>query len=365
MNLLVFRIGQLGDTIIALPAIWALRNHFAGAKLTFLCDWHIGKPYVLGADLLGNSRLLDAFETYPVYADGAGKYFRPLHFASLLLRLRARKFDGLIYLAPSGRNPKCIQRDKMFFRAAGIKQFFAMNGFSESQDENVHAPLPRVEHEADHLLKRLSLSGVPVPIPGQGSMDLNLTREEETNVQKWVQRLPSDGQRVWIGFGPGSKMPAKRWPLELFAQAGKELIQRWDIWPVVFGGMEDQGIGNELLSSWGRGYNAAGELGLRASALALKRCALYVGNDTGTMHLAAAAGTKCIGIFSARDWPGRWDPYGSGHKVLRASIECEGCKLIECVDRKNECLSRISPREVVAACEDSLAGVSHQLARAI
>jgi hypothetical protein len=69
------------------------------------------------------------------------------------------------------------------------------------------------------------------------------------------------------------------------------------------------------------------------------------------MHLAASVGTRCVAVFSARDWPGRWHPYGPGHRVLRAAIDCEGCGLVECLDRKNECLHRITVSEVVAACE--------------
>ena len=156
-------------------------------------------------------------------------------------------------------------------------------------------------------------------------------------------------------------MPAKRWDAERFAQAGSALIARHGVWPVVFGGPEDRDTGDALLRHWGRGYNAAGRLGLRASAAALKRCGLYLGNDTGTMHLAAAVGVTCAAIFSARDYPGRWYPAGRGHQVFRAQIECEGCRLTECVDRRNECLNRITVDEVVAGCETVLAGKSQQI----
>jgi ADP-heptose:LPS heptosyltransferase len=150
-------------------------------------------------------------------------------------------------------------------------------------------------------------------------------------------------------------MPAKRWPIDRFAEVGQKLIEQFDIWPIVFGGVEDADDAEFLLRAWGRGHNAAGQLSLRGSAAGLKHCRLYVGNDTGTMHLAASVGTPCIAIFSARDFPGRWYPYGDGHQVLRASIDCEGCGLVECLDRKNECLNRITVPAVLAACESILA----------
>ena len=63
-NILVFRIGQLGDTIVALPAMWAVREHFAGAQITLLNDSHIGTDYVLSKDLLFKSGLFDDFISY-------------------------------------------------------------------------------------------------------------------------------------------------------------------------------------------------------------------------------------------------------------------------------------------------------------
>jgi ADP-heptose:LPS heptosyltransferase len=81
----------------------------------------------------------------------------------------------------------------------------------------------------------------------------------------------------------------------------------------------------------------------------LERCALYVGNDTGTMHLAASVGTPCVAIFSARDNPGKWEPTGPGHIVLRHEVPCAGCMLETCVDNDLECLKAISVDEVLAA----------------
>jgi ADP-heptose:LPS heptosyltransferase len=125
----------------------------------------------------------------------------------------------------------------------------------------------------------------------------------------------------------------------------------------VFGGREDREIGDRLIDNWGRGYDAAGALGLRPAAAALKRCALFLGNDTGTMHMAAAVGVPCVAVFSSRERPGVWFPHGDNHRVFRSQIECEGCGLVECVERQNECLRRISANEVLNACRQRLCEV--------
>jgi ADP-heptose:LPS heptosyltransferase len=185
-------------------------------------------------------------------------------------------------------------------------------------------------------------------------MDLGLGPAEAGEVTTWLSRLKSDGDRPWVAIGPGSKMPAKRWPLERFQQIVSSLIDEFDIWPVVFGGQEDKLLGDQLLDQWKRGYNAAGALGLRPAAAALKRCALFLGNDTGTMHMAAAVGVPCVAVFSSRERPGMWFPHGEGHRVFRSEIECEGCGLVECIERENECLKRISTGEVLEACRETL-----------
>jgi ADP-heptose:LPS heptosyltransferase len=352
-RILVFRIGQLGDTIIALPAMQAVRNHFPDARMTLLCDRHPGKSFVLASDLLGRCGLFDEFLSYPVHEDQ--NLTRPWSMAPLLAAIRRRKFDTMVYLAPSVRSPAQINRDRKFFQLAGIKKFIGMSGFAEQPRKIPGKPLPRLASEADQLLDRLRADGIPVSPPGQARADFGLDISEEMEVAAWLARLPADHGRPWIGVGPGSKMPAKRWPKERFREVVADLINKHAVWPVIFGGSEDEELGNRLLSTWGCGYNAAGKLSLRGAAAALKHCALLLTNDTGTMHLGAAVAVPCIAVFSSRAATGIWEPLGGGHRILRSDIECEGCELFECVERKMECLQRITTGQVLQECESVFA----------
>jgi ADP-heptose:LPS heptosyltransferase len=170
----------------------------------------------------------------------------------------------------------------------------------------------------------------------------------------WLDQLPSDDGRPWVGVGPGSKMPAKRWPEDRFREVVRELIEEFEIWPVVFGGAGDAPLGRRLISGWGRGFNAAGALSLRGSAAALQRCLFLLTNDTGTMHLGAAVGVQCVALFSSRAAPGLWNPLGANHILFRSDIECEGCGLTECLQYHNECLRRISSADVLETCREIL-----------
>jgi hypothetical protein len=356
MRILVFRIGQLGDTIAALPAMWAVKREFAGAHLTLLSDRHERKTYVLASDLLRGSGIFDEFLSYP--ASEVNGFKRAWQLAVLLTAIRRRRFDKLAYLAPSARTPSQIKRDQRFFRLAGINHFIGMRGFPHLPKKVAGKPLGPTARESALILARLEMDGI-FAAKGLSVSDLCIGAVEEAALSGWRETLPSDGGRPWLAVAPGSKMPSKRWPPERFAKVVTELIEEFDIWPVVFGGKEDRGIGDELVNGWKAGYNAAGALELRPAMAALKHCVLFLGNDTGTMHMAALAGVPCVAIFSARDCPGLWYPNGEGHRVFRAQIDCEGCGLVECVERKNECLHRISAAEVLAGCKST---IQHQVA---
>lgn len=353
-RVLVFRHGQLGDMIVALPAIWVIRRLWPQAQLTLLCDVHPGRKYVLGSEVFRGAGLFDSIEHYEVPDESEGALPKTVRRIRLLARLRAGGYGAVVYLAPSIRKAEHVSRDARFFRWAGARRIYGASYFPTVPTKQPGQPFRTAGHEADLLLARLAADGLPVPPPGRGSLELGLGAAETAEVDEWLRPLPSDGGRRWLGVGPGSKMPAKRWPLERFGAVTQALVQQHDVWPVVFGGTEDREAGEQLLAACGRGHNAAGRLGVRASALALRRCALYLGNDTGTMHLAAAAGVPCVGVYSARDWPGAWYPYGVPQQVFRTEIDCEGCYLVECVERRNECLTRVSSGEVLVACTELL-----------
>jgi ADP-heptose:LPS heptosyltransferase len=128
---------------------------------------------------------------------------------------------------------------------------------------------------------------------------------------------------------------------------------------VVFGGPEDATVAESLVTQWGCGYVAAGKLGVREAIAAMERCAMYLGNDSGVMHLAVVAGLKCVAIFSARGYPGNWEPYGIGHVVFRKTLACAGCMLQVCTEKDMECIRSISEEDVFQACQRLFGRINH------
>ena len=350
-KILIFRIGQLGDTIIALPAIWAIRKHFPDADITLLSDYHPGKAYATAKDIFPESGLVDNFISYNAHVEGTNI----AELITLLPKLWRSHFDLFIYLAPRMRTSWQIWRDLFVFRLAGVRKFIGHHDIKPIQRGKDEAVLPVVEHEADHLLSRLSKEGIPVPKAGAGCMDLIISIEEKRKAKQFIENHLKPGDLDFVVcFGPGSNWPSKVWPKERYAEVGQHLINKLGISPLIIGGVEDKVVGDWLVAKWGKGVNAAGLLTVRESAAILECSHLYVGNDTGSMHLAAAVKTPCVAIFSAQDWPGRWCPYGNKNIVLRKSVSCEGCKMRECPQNDIDCLMQVLVDDVLSACHSLL-----------
>ena len=220
-RIVVYRIGQLGDTIVALPAMWAVRKEFPNTHIALLSDTHEKSGYIRTTDLLEGSGLFDEYLGYPVEA-GIGQTLAGLR---LNRRLKKGRFDTLVYLAPSNRSARQIARDRWFFKAAGIQNFLGMDEFPDLPPKHPGVPLPNSEREVDLLLKRLSASTVSAAGESH-SFELHLGAREEGLVGGWLSRqTQTDGGRTWLAVGPGSKMPAKQWPVERYEQVVHDLIE--------------------------------------------------------------------------------------------------------------------------------------------
>jgi ADP-heptose:LPS heptosyltransferase len=210
-------------------------------------------------------------------------------------------------------------------------------------------PLPWIERESDFLLKCLEYEKIPIPSEKNACYELSLSFEEKEAAEAWLmEKCGADKKRELIAVAPGSKWSSKIWPEERFAEVIQGLIEKRGVFPIIFGGAEDREKGERLIKIWKTGANAAGELNVRQAAAAISKCKIFIGNDSGTMHLAATVGVPCVGIFSAIDYPGRWLPFGEKNTIFRRYVECEGC-LLEVCPRNNECLNKISAEEVLQA----------------
>ncbi|HVF29404.1 MAG TPA: glycosyltransferase family 9 protein [Pyrinomonadaceae bacterium] len=345
-RILVFRAGHLGDNLVALPALWALRDAFPNAHISYLSNADLKNPhYVTARGVFPETGLFDSWISYP----NLGSRTDILRIAKLALKLRRLNFDAVVYMTTRTRTDRQIARDIRFFRLAGIPRVFGADFMRRHRlDEKLQGSMREIESEGKFIDELLRDSGLINE--NRFTPDLRITHDEKAAALQWMESAFGSAQpRPLIGVGPGSKWESKIWYEDRFADVIGKLISSHGVTPVIFGGPEDREKGDRLLKIWGRGGNAAGKLNVRQAAAALEECDLYVGNDTGTMHLAAAVGTPCVAIFAAIDLVGRWYPFGERNIVFRRSVECEGCFSPACMNN-NKCLDLIETGEVYEAC---------------
>lgn len=209
--------------------------------------------------------------------------------------------------------------------------------------------MPFIKPEYQFLLDCLPFGLIDENKEIDHTIDLNYLEKKSSD--EWLKQNCGVNYRneKLIAIAPGSKWSSKLWAEENYISVVKKISEKYNAYPVIFGGQEDFEIGQRIINSVAKGANAAGSLNVRESCAALENCIFYLGNDTGTMHMAAAVGIPCIAIFAATDYPGRWFPFGNENKIFRVSVECEGCHTPVCFNQ-NKCLKLVTVDEVFKAC---------------
>ena len=343
-RLLVFHVGNLGDTVVALPAFAAVRAAFPSSSITLLHPRFSDKTWVTADQVLDGTGYIDIFGSY--CATGWG-LLRAWALSKTLVWLRGQRFGLAIALLRSSTPPVRLLRVRRFLALAGIRRVI---GASPAVRERIRNMTPRVPiHETDYLLHLLDEVGVSSAAQGEVVYDLHLGADEVSRAAAWLRSAGAMSGRPLIAIGPGSKMPSKVWAPDRFAQVGDALIREFGVVPIIFGGVDERELARSLVATWGRGVAVPGEMSVRGAAAVMTYCTCYIGCDTGAMHLAVAAGLRCVAVFSARDTPGKWYPYGPGHTVLRADVPCDGCMCVDCPVVGHPCMSRIAASDVLDA----------------
>ncbi|MGA2590647.1 MAG: glycosyltransferase family 9 protein [Bryobacteraceae bacterium] len=346
MKILVYQIGSLGDTIIAIPSLRAVRSHFGR-------DAHIAVLHnvsqaglVTTRDVLECTPLVNEFIPYQFEEPVSRRVWTA---CSLWRQLRARRFDAVVSLLPSERPPASLRRDAWFFRSCGIPRVIGFQTVPDSvvrpRENGLAMP---TQNEAVILLQRLRDSGIAAEANGHLRIPLlQPSRDDRTAAAGWLGARRQHPQRALVALCPGCKKPANSWPLERFIALGRRILSTGSAEIVILGGPSDRTYAQRLIEELGGdALNAAGEFAVAGSAALLSQCSLLIGLDTGTSHLAAAVGVPCVVIQSANSYAGHWDPLGESHTVLRQSVPCAGCLCTECPVAGHPCMTGISVDDV-------------------
>jgi ADP-heptose:LPS heptosyltransferase len=149
-------------------------------------------------------------------------------------------------------------------------------------------------------------------------------------------------RNYYIGFQLGTSSGSRRWPLEHFAALGNMLHQDKRVQVVLLGSPDEKEMGEKLAGLMEvKPVDFIGRTDLSVLAAILKKCALLVTNDTGTMHLAEAVGTRCVALFFESANPFQTGPYGAGHIICSPELDCFPCPTTFQCDEKR-CLDVIT-----------------------
>lgn len=342
-NVCVFRIGNIGDIVCALPALRAVREAYPKARLTLLTS--PGKAGMPGAkELLDGVEWIDEILLY--HGDEIATFRQRLN---LLLKLRARRFDVWLELPPTLSSPFRQFRDLLFTSFVGPAwargwRIHTLRLWAQAQSEHLDFP-----NEVERLLRIAADAGLPAPGDAYG---LPRTNKIEDAVDRVLKEIGAAEKPV-AAIAPGAKRSTNAWPAERFGMVGADLARRGYI-VLLLGGEGDARVCGQIADQIGAGSaNLAGLLNLQETCELLRRCRLLVCVDSGVQHLAAAVGTRCVSLFSFWQFIGKWRPHGRHHTVIQKWVPCHTC-FHECCPHENACMKEISADEVIEAASGNL-----------
>ncbi|GAC1365706.1 MAG: hypothetical protein NVSMB3_14340 [Acidobacteriaceae bacterium] len=342
-RVLLYRLGSLGDTVVALPALHLAAAAYPEAERRLRTNFPVDVKAPPAAAILEHTGLVHGFFRYIVGTRS------PLELLSLWWQLVRWRPQVLIYLQ-GARGIESAKRDAWFFRLCGISTQIGVP-LTDIMQRNLPLPFSReLELEGSRLARNLSCIG-SLDIEDPAAWDLHLTPAEHLCAQEVLS--PANGLPL-ISFSVGTKVQAKDWGRENW----RELLTRLaPLCPghalALCGAPEESDASDFAATEWqglsgGPVLNLCGRLTPRQSAAVFARSRIFVGHDSGPMHLAAAVQTPCVAIFAARNIPRVWFPFGSQHRILYHHVDCAGCELETCIAQRKKCITSITVDEVLA-----------------
>jgi ADP-heptose:LPS heptosyltransferase len=334
----IFRALQLGDMLVAIPALRALRSRFPRARLTL-----IGLPWA--QELVARLQWIDDFLPLPGYP---GLPETPLDAEALpgfFDAARSRGFDLAIQLHGSGEITNDIVAQLGAKACAG---FYSLEKHKPAR--GLFVPWPQRGPELMRLLELPRALGATV---ANYEMELPLSREDFHRVAKIWNRRGGE-PRTYACVHPGARLSSRRWPAERFAEIA-DSVYAAGIAVVLTGSTGDALAANRFLSAVRYPViNLTGKTDLGTLAALVSRARLVICNDTGLSHVAVAVGAPSVVISSGSDVE-RWAPLDhSHHRVLWHRTACRPCAYEDC-PTGHECAHGVSAESVLEAVESLLA----------
>jgi len=341
-RILIVRLDSIGDVLLSEPAIAALRTRYPHAQLDMVTS-------KAGREIMGDSPYVDRYILYegPWHAAWRGNRVQWRHEGPRLWRalktLRAGHYDMAVELRGD-------IRDIVFTALAGPRFIVGspIRGGRALLDRV--GPTDESEHRVEFNLAIAAAVGAQAPptrprlIPPAGAREL---------AREWLTEDGVDYIAVHLGAGFVSKqVPVGTYAEALRPLASPEQGRRL----VLIGGPDERPLADEFVSLMPYAcLDLVGRASLMETAAVLERCRLFVGNDSGPMHMAASVGTPVVAAFGPSP-AGSYGPYGVPHRIVSLNFPCSPCDQVHCIFRDDpyRCVTTIPPRAIAEAIESLL-----------
>jgi lipopolysaccharide heptosyltransferase II len=332
------RTDRIGDVLLSTPVIKALRESHPNAYIAMMVS-----PYA--KDIVAGNPYLDELIIY----DKDKKHRSWISSLKFALKLKQKRFDLAIILHPTNRVHLIT-----FF--AGITRRVGYDfkmGFLLT-DRIKHTKQLGQKHELEYNLDLLRYLGIE---PKEKNLFMPISPESE----QWLEELFKDEgikeKDKLLALHPGASCPSKIWPNERFAEVGDRLTEKYGFRVLIVAGPKDTTLAQKVIKNMRHpAINLAGKTSVSQLASTLKRCRLFISNDSGPVHIASALGVPVISIFGRNQKglsPRRWGPLGKKDKVIHKETDCIECLAHNCT-RGFRCLAAITVDDVLNAADSIL-----------
>jgi heptosyltransferase II len=330
MKLLVRATNWVGDAVMSIPALEAIRAKWPQAEITVLARQWV-------ADLYRGQAFADRVLVLAASTSGLPGMEKLAH------ELRREEFGCALLLQNAFSAAWLAWRAKIPERIG-----YARDGRSALLTRAV--PLPRAgdspAHESYYYLELLRRAGWLPALPKLGEIRLRISSGARDAAEEQLHRAGVRANSLRIALAPGAAYgSAKCWMPERFAAVADGLVEDFGADVILFGAASELDVSRQIASRMRhRPVSLVGQTPIGDLPALFSRCHLFVGNDSGAMHVAAAAGVPVVAIFGSTD-PEGTAPVTSRRTLVRHPVSCSPCFLRECpVDHR--CMERVDPEGV-------------------
>ena len=306
-TVIIYRLGSLGDTIIALPSFHKIAQSFPPARRILPTSILVSIKAAPLEAILGGNGLFDHAITYPVGIPYPTKLWR------MAQEICALQVSALIYLIPAGGQAAAVH-DFVFFRLCGIRHIIGLTATADLQNNRIDSSTGFEEQECEKRACALSKLGA-VDLAARSAWDLLLTEGEQATGRKIIARFANS---PFIAINMGGKAAEKHGGVDRWIELLARLAMPYADYGFLIGGAAEDSIRAQTVTgNWLNTVVAAcGRLSPRESAAALQGASVFVGYNSGPLHLAVATGMACVALFGNFDRPNKWHPYGKAHRII-------------------------------------------------